>query len=141
YLKKLTFNGSSLDSLVLESDSQKIVYKFYSTEQAAELAFKLAEIDTIQGLSSPHEFSQWNSLNIDVEVDNQQYAVIFLNVEDGNLAEKKVRQALAYAVPKLEDNSKRALGPLSRNSWAYNPNVKPYEYSLETARGLLEGLN
>ena len=34
----------------------------------------------------------------------------------------------------------RALGPESPKSWAFNPKVKPYDYSLDTAKSLLENL-
>lgn len=139
-LEKLKFDGSNLDSLVIENEHEKIVYTFFPTEEAAILAFKLAEIDAIEELSNIDEFSSWTRLDISKELDNHQYATVFFNVEDGNLAEKKVRQALAYAIPKTTDSNIRALGPLSPTSWAYNPNVKPYQYSIETAEELLDGL-
>jgi len=139
-LKKLTFNGNSLESLILESDQEKIIYKFYPTEQSAVLAFKLAEIDTIEDLSNPGDLKDWTGIRISQEVDNQQYAVIFFNTEDEFLTNKQLRQALTYTTPKFSDDKVRALGPISPESWAYNPNVKPYAYSLETALGLLDNV-
>jgi peptide/nickel transport system substrate-binding protein len=55
------------------------------------------------------------------------------------LSSKAVRQALAYTIPKPEDSKQRALGPINPKSWANNPQIKSYSYSLETAKELLEG--
>lgn len=138
--KKLVFNGSNLDSLTLESDSERLIYRFYTTEQAALLAFKLAEVDELENFSSYGDISEWPNIQIQETVDYQQYAVIFFNTQNDLLTDKKVRQALTYAIPSSVRNDLRAISPISPKSWAYNPNVKPYDYSMETAQGLLDGV-
>ena len=50
---------------------------------------------------------------------------------------KSFRQALAYAIPK-EKGETRAIGSINPLSWAYNPDIKPYEQDLARAAGLLE---
>ncbi len=59
--------------------------------------------------------------------------------------EKKVRQALTYAINKQEiiDGILLGLGsictgPFPKQSWAYNPNVRRYEYNPNKAKKLLE---
>lgn len=140
-IKKLKFDGPSLDYIVLESPQERLVYRFYTTEQAAILAFKLAEIDVIEDLSSLGELESWESLTIESNVNHDEYVAMFFDLNDNNLNNKKLRQALTYLIKKPEDPNIRALGPLKPDSWAYNPNVKPYDYSQETAAELFEGLN
>lgn len=59
-------------------------------------------------------------------------------------SDKRVRQAMAYAIDKKEivdgvllGLGNPATGPYVPNTWAYNPNVKKYEYDPEKAKGLL----
>ena len=58
--------------------------------------------------------------------------------------DKRVRQAIAYAIDKEEivdgvlfGLGKPATGPYVPNTWPYNPNVKKYEYNPEKAKTLL----
>jgi peptide/nickel transport system substrate-binding protein len=68
-------------------------------------------------------------------VKKDRYVAIFFNTEDQALSEKSFRQALAYAIKKPWPA--RAISPINPDSWAYNPEVKPYDYDLENARNLL----
>ena len=51
-----------------------------------------------------------------------------------------LRQALAYAIDKDSFGKKRAISPISPNSWAFNPQVKQYSYNPARARELLKSL-
>ncbi len=58
--------------------------------------------------------------------------------------DKRVRQAIAYAIDKQEivdgilfGLGSPATGPYVPNTWPYNPNVKKYEYNPEKAKELL----
>lgn len=139
-LTRIRFSGNSLDHLVLESDDEKIVYRFYNTEAAAILAFKLAEIDVIEEISNIDEIEDWPNLTVETNLSKQQYAVVYFNVNDPNLTEKRIRQALNYMIPKNDDIDRRALGPISANSWVYNPSLKPYTYSFDSAQSLVQNL-
>lgn len=59
--------------------------------------------------------------------------------------DKRVRQAIAYAIDKQEivdgvlfGLGSPATGPYVPNTWAYNPNVKKYKYNPEKAKALLK---
>jgi peptide/nickel transport system substrate-binding protein len=59
--------------------------------------------------------------------------------------DKRIRQAIAYAIDKQEiingvllGKGQPATGPFPIQSWAYNSDVKDYEYDLSKARKLLE---
>ncbi|MFN4244825.1 MAG: peptide-binding protein [Brevinematia bacterium] len=70
---------------------------------------------------------------------------IALNLKDPILSDKLVRKALAYSIDKEKikksvyfDLAEPLSGPFPPNSWAFNPNVKDYEFSLEKASELLD---
>jgi peptide/nickel transport system substrate-binding protein len=60
-------------------------------------------------------------------------------------SDKKVRQALAYAIDRqsiidgvLMGIGRPCTGPFSHVSWAYNPKIEPYPFDPERARRMLE---
>ncbi|MGB9823088.1 peptide-binding protein [Thermodesulfovibrio sp.] len=72
------------------------------------------------------------------------YTYIGYNLKDPLFSNKKVRQAIAYAINKKEIIEGVLLGfgtpctgPFPPSSWAFNPNVKDFEYNPEKARKIL----
>lgn len=72
------------------------------------------------------------------------YVYLGYNLRHPFFKEKKVRQALTHAIDKREiiegvllGQGIEAHGPYKPDMWAYNPNVKKYEYSREKALKLL----
>lgn len=127
--------------LTLKSGQKKIIYRFFDTEAAAVMSFKLGQVDRLEDLTQPVDISKWNNVSSTTEVGYNRYAAIFFNTQDPNLADKSIRQALTYAIPKKPVDESRAMGPLSRNSWAYNPQIKVYDHSMDSARELLQNKN
>jgi peptide/nickel transport system substrate-binding protein len=126
---KLLINGSVVESITLsKKDGSKIVYKFYPTEERLKLAFELGEVDEIDGIFDPKPLDAWSKLKISKSVNTGEYVAVFFNTQDKNLGEKNLRQALSYAINKSSLGGTRAVSPISEDSWAYNPQVKPYEY-------------
>ncbi len=79
------------------------------------------------------------------EADDFAYTYIGWNAKRPLFADRRVRQALTYALDRqaMVDNILFGLGtpssgPFARVSWAYNPDVAPYPYDLEKARALLK---
>jgi len=67
------------------------------------------------------------------------------NLKSPLFTDKKIRQALAYAIDRqsiidgvLMGIGQPCTGPFSYVSWAYNPKVKPYPYDPELAQRMLE---
>ena len=134
-VKKISFTGEYIDKLLIENNlSQKILYKFYPSEERLKLAFKLGQVDSIENLMNIKPFDKWEGLKIEKIVDYEEFVGIFLNTQDKNLSEKSFRQALSYAIDKKSLGYERALSPISLLSWAYNPQVKPYDYDFEKAK-------
>jgi peptide/nickel transport system substrate-binding protein len=73
------------------------------------------------------------------------YTYLALNLRDPLLKDVRVRQALAYAIDRqpiihylLRDMARPAASVLPPQHWAYNPNVRTYEYNPQRARQLLD---
>ncbi len=73
------------------------------------------------------------------------YTYLGFNLKNPLFKDKKVRQAIAYAINKDEiinvvllGLGVKATGPYRPDMWYYNPNVKKYPYNPEKAKKLLE---
>lgn len=72
------------------------------------------------------------------------YTYLGFNFKHPPFQDKKVRQAIAYAIDKQEiidgvlfGLGLEATGPYVPDTWAYNPDVKKYPYNLKKAKQLL----
>lgn len=128
-----------VEELTLESGGLKRVLRFYPTEDQAKIAFELGKIDQLKNiLNSTTVPTDWKNVNIDSRVDTSKYVAVFFNMKDPLFeSNKPLRQALSYAIDKSEYGTSRALGPIPSTSWAYNKDVKPYEFDLARAKSLL----
>lgn len=77
-------------------------------------------------------------------IESFGYTYLGYNLNNPLFTDKRVRQALNYAVSKNEiikgvllDLGKVSTGPFVPSSWAYNNNVEPLEFSPEKAKKLL----
>ncbi|MBU0618923.1 hypothetical protein KKD62_01665 [Patescibacteria group bacterium] len=141
-LLKVKNNGQLVDTLTLKSDSETIAFKFYPTEEAAKTALKLGEINELRISYSCQLESDWNNyFTLEKQLQTNQFIALFYNLDDANLASKQLRQALTYAIKEKPTDSSRAVGPISPASWAFNPQVKKYDFSSQSAQELLAQFN
>lgn len=136
----LKANNNNLTDLTLlpvtQSKSQPVLkFRFYPTQEKAILAFKLGEIDQIDGLNDLSAFVNW-PVKVKSQVTRDYYLTLFYNTQDQVLSQKTVRQALTYALPDFSQGE-RARSPISPLSWAYNSKVKEYEYDPKMAKDLM----
>lgn len=141
-LTRVTRSGQALQFLEFMPISKKsslpvLRYRFYPTEDSAKLAFKLGEIDEIVSLIDPTGFEGWNNVEVTSHVETTQQVTLFFNTEHPDLNVKAIRQALAYAIEDKAMGYTRSISAVPEQSWAYNPNVKTYDYDLERAKELL----
>lgn len=138
--KSIQKNGQIVEKLVLVpvNDKKKptIIFRFYNTEEEARIGFKLGEVNTLKEIVRPEELLQWKNLQISPQVKLNRFVAIFFNTNDPYLGDKANRQALAYAIQK-ERWEPRALNPINPSSWAYNQDVKHYDFNQENAKKLL----
>lgn len=123
--------GQKITQLTLESKKDRLIYRFYPTEADALVAFKQGEVDELPDFSSTYDVADWSNVKVNTTVHNNRYAAVFFN-NSSPMFPKNVRQALAYAIEK-PDKAIRALGPISRDSWAYLEGGKSYEYDIDRA--------
>lgn len=139
-LKRLSQNGEFTDSITIENGVRTEIYKFYPSSADAVTALKLGEVDEIRDLISITDVPKWDQFEIKPDQHLDRYLAVLFNTQDKLLAEKSVRQALAYAIPNKPSNENRVISPISKSSWAYNPLVKPYNWDIPQAKELLKGL-
>ena len=140
-VKKVALSSANfVQQLTLErGKGEKIIYKFYPSEERAKLAFKLGEVGELKGLIDAKPFDSWKKVKIEKQPDKGKFVAIFFKTENDSVSDKVFRQALAYAIDKDSLEQTRAISPISENSWAYNPQVKPYNYDAKKAREQIEG--
>jgi len=137
-VKKLSVNISFVDSLTLEKkDIGKITYKFYPTEEKTKLAFELGLVDKVTDIFNPSPLASWKKAKVETFSNTGEYVAVFFNTQDKILADKSIRQALSYAINKDRLDTLRAISPISMDSWAYNSQVKPYNYDLNKAKEMI----
>ena len=128
YLRSLTLNGKK----------DIIHYIFYPTEADSVTALKLGHIDNIEMVTNPY-LTDWPNMTAKEIQPVKRYLALFYNTQNADLQDKTIRQLLSYAAPK-DPLKQRVLSPISKLSWAYNPQVKPYDYNLETAKSMFDKL-
>ncbi len=123
--------GNKLREVTVNGPEEKIVYRFYFTEDEAVLAFKRGEVDELPDLSTDYGLNEWPNVEANSSIYDNRYLAIFFN-NSHPLFTKNVRQALSYALSKPEGKD-RAYGPINPNSWAYLEGGKSYKKDIERA--------
>ena len=140
-VNKITLSGGFVQSLTLKNSKRdRLIYKFYPTEERTKLAFRLGQVDFLEDIYNPEPLNSWNTININAQIDKTRVATIFFNTKDKFLSDKSLRQALAYAIEKNSFEKNRAVSPISPLSWAYNPQVKPYNFYPKKAKEMISEL-
>lgn len=140
-VKKINFSENTISNLTLtDLENNEIVYNFYPTEQRTKTAYKLGEVDEVENLFNPSPLDEWNNSEITKNINKGQVVTLFFNTGSELLSDKSVRQALSYAIDKSKLGEKRAISPISVNSWAYNPTVKPYDYDPDRAKEVFDDI-
>ncbi|OGM29819.1 hypothetical protein A2801_00250 [Candidatus Woesebacteria bacterium RIFCSPHIGHO2_01_FULL_41_10] len=138
-VRRLSLAGEYVSELVLANTTGDVkIFRFFPTEEQTKLAFELGEIDSIIDLLDPSPLNNWNTVKIEENIHKEQFVAVFFNTAKEPFADNKpLRQALSYATNKIDFPGPRATGPVSPQSWAYNSQVKEYEYDPQRAKELL----
>ena len=137
-ITKYTTTAGTLQTLTLELDNARLLYKFYPTENSALTAYKLGEVGILDTLSTiPADIATDPATSIVTE-PGDKIAALFMNNADTLLGSKTTRQGLAYAIPDKSFGKTRALSPISDTSWAFNDLVKDYAFDEERAKTLFK---
>lgn len=137
-IKSIRYSGAYLKTLELSGLDQNLTYRFYPSQEAAWLGFRLGEVNLLSKMLVNPLSPNWNNkINLVNEINSHQYLAVIFNLNNNYLSQKSLRQALAYAIEfKSATPASRAFSPINPDSWAYNPKVKPYDYNPDQARDL-----
>lgn len=123
----------------------KIIFKFFPDYQSATDDLINKNIQSINFL--PKEYlKKLNKRELNINnLPLSQYTAIFFNQKNNKLLEnKKIREALSYAIDKnkiiddaLQSQGETIDGPLLPNFLGYDTNIKKYEYNPQKAIELL----
>ena len=124
-----------------------IVLKINPDETMRGLELRKGTADLTVNDVSPdiaYELQKRGGLNI-VQGQGVDYVYIGLNMRDPIFADKRVRQAIAYAIDReaivkylRRGLAKPAVGVLSPVAWAFEPNVNPFNHDVAKAKQLLD---
>lgn len=137
-LTDINYRDGYVKNLTLQNRETRkpTIYRFYPNQADLVTAFKLGEISQFTTPTFPQDIASWRKVNIVTQVDTTSfYTALFINT--AKFPKKQFRQALSYATPKTTDKNARCLGPISPNSWAYNPQIKEYNYNPPRAKELI----
>lgn len=137
-------NAGFLKTLTLSSKQtgKKKIISFYPTQDALKTAFLLGEVDTIKQVASEVQpdtyFKNWRGVSVVKEVDYKTLVSLFFNTIDNKLANKKVRQALSYALPANFSQGERSYSFLPPQSIYYSKSPNEGLLDVELSKQLLE---
>lgn len=119
-----------------QKKAPRVDIKFFQTESQLITAIKIGEVKHAT-VASANIFETWPSLEVEKEIATGEIVSIFFNTEDQLLSSKELRQALTHAINKSSFDGVAATSPNAPSSWAYNPDVKRYDYNTGRAKELL----
>ena len=138
-IKKIKKTANLVEKVTLSGPEKNISFRFYHTEEAAFLGFKLGEVNVLDKLLFNQLDDKWKkNIEIEKKIAKDRYLGLFFNIEQPMFSDKSIRQALAYSIVYKPTGEERATGPINPLSWAYNPDVKLYPYDPAKAKDLFK---
>jgi peptide/nickel transport system substrate-binding protein len=143
-VQSVNINGDFVQSISLVANkghNQEITYQFYPTEEALKTAFVLGDVNEAAGVRNM-DFNNKSLINfknttITKDINHSQLVTLFYNTQDKDLSDKRLREALAYAMPDIFSNGQRNYGSFSPNSWVSESGLTTYSQDFEHAKLLL----
>jgi len=123
-----------------DKDLPKVDIRFYPTEEQTIEALKVGEVKSAT-VSLAENLKNWPNLEVKKITDETELITVFYNNSDKFLSSRDIRQALSYSINKSSFEGESATSPISGSSWAFNQNVKKYDYNIAKAKELLAKAN
>lgn len=143
-VKDVDINAGFVKSLTLQDTrdaGHRKIITFYPTAEALKTSYALGDVDEARGALDTKikgtDFSTWPNTSVTKSVNYNTLLTLFYNTEDKILSDKKVRQALSYAVPAKFPEGLRAYSPIRPTSIYFS---EPPNYGVsdpEISRNLL----
>ncbi len=146
-ITKTEQNAGFLKTITLQNKkngNKKIIY-FYPTQEALKTAFLLGEIDQVYNLSADSKadtyFKDFKNVDVARKVNYKVLVSAFFNTIDPTLSNKKIRQALIYALPSTFPEGERSYSFLPTHSLYYTKSPNEGLIDLGLSKELLESTN
>ena len=143
-VQSISLNGDFVQSISLRSikEQNKILnYQFYPTEEALKTAFVLGEVNIAIGLTDTKfkdtTLEKFKKVSLVKSLDDRNLVTLFYNTQDKDLSDKRLREAMSYAVPDNFSQGLRNYGPFSPNSWVVKNGLTTYIQDFEHSKLLL----
>jgi peptide/nickel transport system substrate-binding protein len=130
-----------------EPGVSRIIFRVIPDDVTRIMALKRGEVQILQNSVPPDDLQALKKdpgINVKTR-PGINYTYIGFNLKDPVLAHRKVREAIAQAIPRdqiinclLRGQAKAATGILAPSHWAYEQDVKDYNYDPEAAKALLD---
>lgn len=125
----------------------KLIFEVIQDDTTRTLALLKGKIDLVQNAVPPHAvkfFERDERFKVIIE-EGINYSYMGFNLEDEILSKREVRWAIAHAIDRkkiidylLLGQARPATGIIAPKIWAYEPDVKTYEYNPELSKKLLD---
>lgn len=123
-IKYIKLNGEfvvEIELAPINPQAAVLRYHFFPTEDAVKTAFVLGEVSRIYGIHDLNfkdtSIEKFKNIKLEKTLNNNQLVTLFFNTKDQVLSEKKVREALSYAIPDTFSGGTRNFGPYPPNFW------------------------
>lgn len=143
HISKVEENSGFIKSLTLDDskNDRKKIYYFYPTQEALDTAFMLGEVSSMRDVTTQgnieKDFADWKNIKIEKNVDYSSLVSIFFSTTDQTLSNKKVRQALVYALPEKFDQGERTFSFIEPHSLYYSKSPNEGILDLDLSKSLL----
>ena len=126
----------------------RVVYRIVPSQSTIFLELKAKGVDfaglTAMQFKRQTEYPAFRKAYSKYQYPSNAYTYLGFNLKDPRFADRRVRQAFAYAINKQElidgvvlGLAREATGPYKPGTWFYNPNVARFPYDLKRAKALL----
>lgn len=146
-IEDVSLNGSFVQSIKLVSVKnpyKKKAYQFYPSTHSLKTAYMLGEVNSVAGLFDPTfnnvSFSSFPNTTVEKKVNENVLVTLFYNTRDATFSDKRIRQALSYAIPDTFIYGIRAFSPYPQTMWAYTDRYI-FKQDFENAKLLLSSAN
>lgn len=147
-VKDIKLNSGFVASMTLigaNGQLQVKVYQFYPTEEALRLAFVLGNVSMATGLTDlsfkDSLLNQFPNALVSKNTDYSQLVTLFYNTSDRTLSDKRLRDALSYALPNEFSDGSRANSPFSPASFAYQLDQLHTQQDIVHAKLLMDSIS
>ncbi|MCL4353479.1 ABC transporter substrate-binding protein [Patescibacteria group bacterium] len=144
-ISNLNLNGNfveSIDLVSVKNGNKEISYQFYPTEESLKTAFMLGEVSQIYDIKDTifdgKDMTKFVNLQAAKSTDYSLLVTIFYNLDDKDLSDKRIREALSYAIPDTFAQGKRNYGPFVPSSWVAKGGLTTYSQDLAHAKSLIK---